>query len=139
MFITDKSVAAVDTNCAHSLLRTAPLIKYTVHTPCPVDLQGLSADMLATDLAEYLVRKGVPFRETHHISGAAVKAAEDKGVTLSDLTVAELQAIHPQFEDDVTQVGVHAALWLRSCCGWCVLYVRVCGLSGNVRHTTSCC
>lgn len=30
---------------------------------------GLSADMLATDLAEYLVRKGVPFRETHHISG----------------------------------------------------------------------
>lgn len=29
----------------------------------------LSADMLATDLAEYLVRKGVPFRETHHISG----------------------------------------------------------------------
>jgi argininosuccinate lyase len=32
-------------------------------------LASLSADMLATDLAEYLVRKGVPFRETHHISG----------------------------------------------------------------------
>ncbi len=32
-------------------------------------LPGLSPDMLATDLAEYLVRKGVPFRETHHISG----------------------------------------------------------------------
>lgn len=32
-------------------------------------LKGLSPDMLATDLAEYLVRKGVPFRETHHISG----------------------------------------------------------------------
>ncbi len=34
--------------------------------------------MLATDLADYLVRKGVPFRETHHIAGAAVKMAEEK-------------------------------------------------------------
>jgi argininosuccinate lyase len=39
---------------------------------------ALSSDMLATDLADYLVRKGVPFRETHHIAGAAVKMAEDK-------------------------------------------------------------
>ncbi|KAJ2038394.1 argininosuccinate lyase, partial [Coemansia sp. S16] len=39
--------------------------------------QCLTGDMLATDLAEYLVRKGVPFRQTHHISGAAVKMAED--------------------------------------------------------------
>lgn len=67
-------------------------------------LAGLSADMLATDLAEYLVRKGVPFRETHHISGAAVKLAEDKGCGLSDLTVAELKGIHELFDDDVVQV-----------------------------------
>lgn len=40
----------------------------TVHLPLK-PCAGLSADMLATDLAEYLVRKGVPFRETHHISG----------------------------------------------------------------------
>jgi len=65
---------------------------------------GLSADMLATDLAEYLVRKGVPFRETHHISGAAVKMAEDRGCELSELSVSDLQTIHPLFEDDVTQV-----------------------------------
>jgi argininosuccinate lyase len=61
--------------------------------------------MLATDLAEYLVRKGVPFRETHHISGAAVKLAEDKRVPLSSLSVAELQGIHPLFADDVVQVS----------------------------------
>ena len=67
-------------------------------------LKGLSADMLATDLAEYLVRKGVPFRETHHISGAAVKMAEDKGCELSDLTADELRTIHPLFEDDVSLV-----------------------------------
>eukprot|EP00884_Botryococcus_braunii_P003074 jgi/Botrbrau1/12768/Bobra.0238s0007.1 len=67
-------------------------------------LAGLSPDMLATDLAEYLVRKGVPFRETHHISGAAVKLAEDRNVTLFDLTVDDLKAIHPLFEDDVVAV-----------------------------------
>lgn len=65
---------------------------------------GLSADMLATDLAEYLVRKGVPFRETHHISGEAVKMAEDRGCQLSDLSPNDLKTIHPLFEDDVQQV-----------------------------------
>jgi hypothetical protein len=78
-------------------------------------LQGLSADMLATDLAEYLVRKGVPFRETHHVSGAAVKMAEDKGVPLSSLSVADLQSIHPLFADDVVKVcrvGVAVLFWV---------------------------
>lgn len=65
---------------------------------------SLSADMLATDLAEYLVRKGVPFRETHHISGAAVKMAEDRNGTLSDLTVEDLKTLHPSFEADVSKV-----------------------------------
>lgn len=53
---------------------------------------------------------GVPFRETHHISGAAVKLAEDRGCELSDLTVADLQGIHPLFGEDVTEVG--------GPCGW---------------------
>lgn len=48
----------------------------------------------------------MPFRETHHISGAAVKMAEDKGCELSDLSVADLQSIHPLFADDVVEVGV---------------------------------
>lgn len=65
---------------------------------------SLSADMLATDLAEYLVRKGVPFRETHHISGAAVKMAEDRNGSLSDLTVEDLKTLHPSFDDDVSNV-----------------------------------
>lgn len=65
---------------------------------------SLSADMLATDLAEYLVRKGVPFRETHHISGAAVKMAEDRNGSLSDLTVEDLKTLHPSFEEDVSKV-----------------------------------
>lgn len=46
----------------------------------------LVPEMLATDIAEYLVRKGVPFRDTHHIAGAAVKMSEDRGVPLNTLT-----------------------------------------------------
>ena len=65
---------------------------------------ALSKDMLATDLAEYLVRKGVPFRTTHHISGQAVCMAEERGCSMSELTVADLKTLHPQFEDDVLKV-----------------------------------
>lgn len=65
---------------------------------------GLSADMLATDLAEYLVRKGVPFRDTHHIAGAAVRLAEGRGVPLSSLSWTDLQKLHPLFAEDVQQV-----------------------------------
>ncbi|KAJ2682806.1 argininosuccinate lyase [Coemansia spiralis] len=66
--------------------------------------QCLTGDMLATDLAEYLVRKGVPFRQTHHISGAAVKMAEDRGCQISDLSVSDLKTLHEAFEDDVLLV-----------------------------------
>jgi len=59
---------------------------------------------LATDLAEYLVRKGVPFRETHHVAGAAVKLAEEKGIALTDLKYEDLKPLHAAFEEDVIAV-----------------------------------
>ena len=65
---------------------------------------SLVAEMLATDLAEYLVRKGMPFRETHHISGAAVKLAVDKKVPLDQLTVDDLKPLCDKFEDDVAEI-----------------------------------
>ena len=49
--------------------------------------QGFS---LATDIAEWLVKQGVPFREAHEISGACVRLAEARGVELADLTDEEL-------------------------------------------------
>ena len=49
-------------------------------------------------------RKGVPFRETHHISGAAVKMSEDRGVPLDSLTPSDLRTLHSAFEDDVHDV-----------------------------------
>lgn len=66
--------------------------------------QMLVPEMLATDIAEYLVRKGLPFRETHHIAGAAVKLAETKGVALDQLTVTDLKMLHERFEEDVEKL-----------------------------------
>jgi argininosuccinate lyase len=63
---------------------------------------ALSMDMLATDVAEYLVRKGVPFRTTHHISGQAVKLAEQRQCSLQDLTMEEWTSLHPLFDTDIT-------------------------------------
>ena len=48
---------------------------------------ALDPDMLATDLADYLVRKGMPFREAHHVAGRAVRLAAEQGITLSDLSL----------------------------------------------------
>jgi len=67
-------------------------------------LKALCPEMLATDLADYLVRKGVPFRETHHISGACVRLAEEQKIRLDALTLEQLQAIDARFEPDVMQV-----------------------------------
>ncbi|KAA5607506.1 argininosuccinate lyase [Roseospira marina] len=56
----------------------------------------------ATDIADWLVREhGVPFRDAHHITGAIVKLAEDKGVGLEDLSLADLQAVEPRITDDL--------------------------------------
>jgi argininosuccinate lyase len=59
---------------------------------------------LATDLAEWLVRQGVPFTVAHEAAGACVRAAEARGVRLEDLADAELAAIHPALAPDVRGV-----------------------------------
>ena len=59
---------------------------------------------LATDIAEWLVRRGVPFRVAHEAAGAAVRAAEARGVGLEDLEDAELAAIHPELGPQVRDV-----------------------------------
>ena len=63
--------------------------------------QGFS---LATDIAEWLVRRGVPFREAHEISGACVKIAEGRGVELADLTDEELTSASPALMPEVRDV-----------------------------------
>jgi len=73
--------------------------------PNPEKLRALLVpEMFATDIAEYLVRKGVPFRETHHIAGAAVKMAEDRGVGLDMLSALDFKTLHPLFDDDIVSI-----------------------------------
>jgi argininosuccinate lyase len=59
--------------------------------------------LVATELADYLVTKGVPFREAHDVSGHLVRTASARGVELSALTLTELQEAHPSFEIDVAE------------------------------------
>jgi argininosuccinate lyase len=65
-----------------------------------------SADpaLLATDLADYLVRKGIPFREAHHAVGAAVALAESKKKKLNELSLADLRSTHAAFGEDALAV-----------------------------------
>lgn len=59
---------------------------------------------LATDIAEWLVRQGVPFRSAHEAAGAAVQSAEVRGVGLDELTDDELAAISPELSPSVRDV-----------------------------------
>lgn len=71
----------------------------------PERMQGALDDaMLATDLADYLVRRGMPFREAHRKAGQAVKLAEERGVKLSELSAEEYRNIAPEFGADVKEV-----------------------------------
>ncbi len=55
----------------------------------------------ATSLAEYLVTKGIPFRQAHHIVGTLVAQAEDRGLPLKQLSIGELQRACDKIQDDV--------------------------------------
>lgn len=59
---------------------------------------------LATDLAEWMVRQGVPFREAHEASGACVRIAEERGVDLVDLTDEELKGVDKRLTPEVREV-----------------------------------
>ena len=71
---------------------------------------AIDTQLFATDLADYLVKKGVPFRETHGVVGRLVRLAEEEGLPLSELSIDTLQNEHEAFEEDV--VGVFD--WERS-------------------------
>lgn len=65
---------------------------------------ALDPAMLATDLADYLVHKGMPFREAHHVSGRAVRLAAEQGKPFTELTVDDLKPLSDLFEADVLSV-----------------------------------
>ncbi|MEZ4770805.1 MAG: argininosuccinate lyase [Caldilineales bacterium] len=90
-----------------TLLVSLPIATGVVQT-LTIDPQRMQAalgdELLATDLAEYLVRRGLPFRQSHELVGRAVKRAETLAVPLGSLPLADYQAISPQFGEDVFAV-----------------------------------
>ncbi|MEM8884510.1 MAG: argininosuccinate lyase [Planctomycetota bacterium] len=74
--------------------------------------------LLAVDLADYLVEKGVPFRSAHGVVGSIVRAAEEKGCDIAELDLATMQAIAPQIEKDVhTWLTIESSIRRRSALG----------------------
>ena len=74
--------------------------------------------LTATDLADYLVKKGIPFRQAHEIVGKAVATCISSGRELTDLSLVELKGLHPAIDDDVFQVlDVKGSVNSRNCPG----------------------
>ena len=77
----------------------------------------LNPQALATDIADYLVKKGMPFREAHHAVGKAVKFSEQDGCELSKLSMERWKEISPLFDQDVYDVfSIENAVDAR--CAW---------------------
>ncbi|NWI82013.1 ARLY lyase, partial [Dryoscopus gambensis] len=66
--------------------------------------KALTPEILSSDLALYLVHKGMPFRQAHIAAGKAVHLAETKGITINNLSLEDLKSISPLFGSDVAQV-----------------------------------
>jgi len=71
------------------------MLSHTKITRAACDRAASDPALLATDLADYLVRKGMAFRLAHHVVGAIVALAEKTGKPLNQLTLAELQSVEP--------------------------------------------
>jgi argininosuccinate lyase len=73
----------------------------------------------ATDLADWLVRAlGLPFRDAHHVTGTLVRMAEARGIDLPDLSLAEMQSVHPGITGEVFGVlGVENSVRSRTSYG----------------------
>ena len=72
---------------------------------------------LATDVADYLVKRGVPFREAHGIVGEVVQHAISQGVSLAELSLEEYRSFSEKFDEDVRAIDVRSAIASRSAVG----------------------
>ncbi len=78
-----------------------------------MEAAAAQAYTLATDLADYLARKGAPFREAHQAVMALVEYAREHGKGLTDLSLEEYQRVSPLFGEDALRLDVRAALSAR--------------------------
>jgi argininosuccinate lyase len=83
---------------------TAAMLDHTTVQAPACEAAAKDPLLLATDLADYLVKKGMPFRQAHHAVGAVVAFAEKVGRPINQLSLAEYQAIEPRFSADVLEL-----------------------------------
>ena len=88
-------------NCLMAFAQMLPAMKVNHDKMRQAAAQGFST---ATDLADYLVRKEVPFRDAHEVVGKAVAHATQQACDLSDLSLADLQGFHGRIQQDVFEV-----------------------------------
>lgn len=100
----DKEALFDSFDTLHAILPIVTAIMRTLKLNPDKMRAALDEDMLATDLADYLVRKGLPFRQAHHVSGRAVRLAAEQGVKLSGLSIDDLRGLSDLFTDDVRDV-----------------------------------
>lgn len=90
---------------ALSLAAMTGMIETTVFMPDRMRALAEAGHATATDLADWLVRAAdVPFREAHHIVGSAVKLADERGLVLADMPLADLQSIDARIDERVFDV-----------------------------------
>jgi argininosuccinate lyase len=82
----------------------APMLREAAVNPGRCELAVADPNLLATDLADYLVLRGVPFRQAHEVVGRAVALCAERGCELTGLAVADYQSLSSAFGDDVLQV-----------------------------------
>jgi argininosuccinate lyase len=96
----------------------AAMLEHTHAVPEACRAAASDPLLLATDLADYLVRKGMPFRQAHHVVGAVVGLAEKWGKRLDQLTVEEFQSVDATFGPDVLgMLNLEAAMARREITG----------------------
>jgi argininosuccinate lyase len=88
----------------HALLPVVAGVMATLEPQAAAMRAALDDAMLATDLADYLVRRGVPFRQAHHLIGRVVAAGESQKVPLRDLPLAAYQQIHEAFDESLFEL-----------------------------------
>jgi argininosuccinate lyase len=87
------------------LTATAGMIRDMTPDPDAMRAATKAGFLTATDLADWLVRVlGLPFRDAHHITGAIVRRAEERGCGLAELPLADMQAVEPRITKDVFEV-----------------------------------
>jgi len=88
-------------DCLRAFADMVPALQPNTDNMRSAALQGFST---ATDLADYLVRKGLPFRDAHEVVGKTVAHCVDQGIHLEDMSLTDLQGFNQAIEEDVFSV-----------------------------------